>query len=101
MSDDVFRWVIAIGVLLSVGAFVVQTIMVVFMFRVTKGMQDKLTPIIDATGPHCWIATGHFKNGILLGPGTARAVSQWMLGSEPPLDLSPFRLARFAVSTVS
>jgi glycine oxidase len=64
------------------------------------GSEDGL-PIIDATGPHCWIATGHFKNGILLGPGTARAVSQWMLGSEPPLDLSPFRLARFAVSTVS
>jgi glycine oxidase len=64
------------------------------------GSEDGL-PIIDATGPHCWIATGHFKNGILLGPGTARAVSQLILGAEPPVDLMPFRLARFAVTTVS
>jgi glycine oxidase len=64
------------------------------------GSEDGL-PIIDATGEHCWVATGHFKNGILLGPGTARAVSQWILGAPPPVDLSPFRLARFAVSTVS
>lgn len=64
------------------------------------GSEDGL-PIIDATGPHSWVATGHFKNGILLGPGTGRVVSQWMLGAQPAVDLSPFRLARFVVSTVS
>ena len=51
MPDDVFRWVIAIGVLLSLAAFVVQTVMVAMMLRVTKAMQEKLLPIIDATGP--------------------------------------------------
>lgn len=53
-------------------------------------------PIIGATSERCWIATGHFKNGILLGPGTARAVSQWILSGAPAVDLSPFRLARFS-----
>ncbi len=51
MPDDVFRWVIAIGVLLSLVVFVVQTALVLAMFRVTKAMQEKLLPIIDATGP--------------------------------------------------
>jgi glycine oxidase len=58
------------------------------------GSEDGL-PIIDAVGRHCWVATGHFKNGILLGPGTARVLSQWISGSRPTLDLSPFRATRF------
>jgi glycine oxidase len=58
-------------------------------------------PIIDKTAENCWIATGHFKNGILLGPGTGRVVSQWMLGQEPEIDLSPFRCGRFALSVRS
>jgi hypothetical protein len=51
MPDDVFRWVIAIGILLSLVTFVVQTALVLAMFRVTKAMQEKLLPIIDATAP--------------------------------------------------
>ncbi len=51
MPDDVFRWVIAIGIVLSLVTFVVQTALVLAMFRVTKAMQEKLLPIIDATGP--------------------------------------------------
>jgi glycine oxidase len=58
-------------------------------------------PIIDSSDQHCWIATGHFKNGILLGPGTARILSQWMTGTQPCLDLAPFRVARFDRSIVS
>lgn len=57
-------------------------------------------PVIDETGPNCWIATGHFKNGIMLGPGTGRALSQWITGAAPEVDLSPFRISRFATSTV-
>jgi methyl-accepting chemotaxis protein len=51
MPDDYFRWVIAIGVFLSLLVFGVQTVMVWGMYRATKAMQEKLTPIIDATGP--------------------------------------------------
>ena len=53
-------------------------------------------PIIDQTGTNRWIGTGHFKNGILLGPGTGRVLSQWIQGQTPAIDLSPFRCSRFA-----
>jgi glycine oxidase len=42
-----------------------------------------------------WIATGHFRNGILLAPGTARVVRQLILGERPEVDLVPFRAGRF------
>jgi len=51
MPDDVFRWVIAIGVGLSLIAFITQAVMAARMLRITQAMQEKLTPIIDATGP--------------------------------------------------
>ena len=64
------------------------------------GSEDNL-PIIDRTGANTWVATGHFKNGILLGPGTARVLSRWMLGGKPQIDLSPFHCGRFAVSAAA
>ncbi|HXJ44851.1 MAG TPA: hypothetical protein VNH18_36525 [Bryobacteraceae bacterium] len=51
MGDDVFRWVIAIGVFLAVVAFVVQTIVILAMYRVTKATQDKLMPVVEALTP--------------------------------------------------
>jgi glycine oxidase len=60
------------------------------------GSADGL-PIIDQASENCWVATGHFRNGILLGPGTGRALSQWILGRHPEIDLSPFRCGRFAL----
>ncbi len=45
---------------------------------------------------HRWVATGHFRNGILLAPATAHLVRQRMLGERPAIDLEPFRAARFA-----
>ncbi|HEY0785975.1 MAG TPA: FAD-dependent oxidoreductase [Acidobacteriaceae bacterium] len=43
-----------------------------------------------------WVATGHFRNGILLAPGTARLIRQAMAGEAPAVDLAPFRRSRFA-----
>src|SRR5260370_1004713 len=51
MGEDVFRWVIAIGVFLAVVAFVVQTIVILAMYRVTKATQDKLMPIVESITP--------------------------------------------------
>jgi len=51
MPDDFFRWAIVIGVFLSFGAFVAQTVMVWGMYKATQAMREKLNPIIDATGP--------------------------------------------------
>lgn len=64
------------------------------------GSEDGL-PILDQTTNHSWVATGHFKNGIMLGPGTGRVLSQWIRGEQPQVDLAPFRAARFAASAVS
>ncbi len=64
------------------------------------GSDDGL-PILDRTGDRCWVATGHFRNGILLAPGTARVLSEWMRGATPSIDLSPFRSGRFATASVS
>lgn len=41
-----------------------------------------------------WLATGHFRNGILLTPVTARAVADAMLGRLATVDLTPFRFDR-------
>ncbi|HEX4038326.1 MAG TPA: FAD-dependent oxidoreductase [Acidobacteriaceae bacterium] len=61
------------------------------------GSEDGL-PILDQSANRCWVATGHFKNGILLGPATGRVLSQAILGRQPEIDLTPFRCARFAAS---
>lgn len=60
------------------------------------GSADGL-PILDRTAENAWVATGHFRNGIMLGPGTGRVLSQCILGAEPGVDLSPFRSARFSL----
>jgi glycine oxidase len=52
-------------------------------------------PILGAgTVPGLFYATGHTRNGILLLPITADAVSAAILGNAPPVDLSPFSPAR-------
>ena len=51
MSDDFFRWVIAIGVFLALTAFVVQTVVVLAMFRVIQATQNKLMPMMEALTP--------------------------------------------------
>jgi glycine oxidase len=47
-----------------------------------------------------FIATGHFRNGILLAPATARMMAQVMRGEEPGMDLMPFSPQRFATAKV-
>ena len=52
-------------------------------------------PILgEGTVPGLHYATGHTRNGILLAPITADAVSAALLGRAPPVDLAPFSPAR-------
>jgi methyl-accepting chemotaxis protein len=51
MSEDVFRWVITLGVFLALVAFAVQAVVFFAMYRVTKATQDKLMPVAEALGP--------------------------------------------------
>jgi glycine oxidase len=65
------------------------------------GSTDGL-PVIGANGEkNCWIASGHFRNGILLAPATARVLRQIVLKETPSVDLSLFRCDRFAPASVS
>lgn len=41
------------------------------------------------------LATGHFRNGILLAPVTADALTALLCDEPPPCDLRPFSIARF------
>ena len=59
------------------------------------GTHDGL-PIIGSAGlPHCFVATGHFRNGILLAPATALIVRQLLQGSPPEVPLDAFLPNRF------
>jgi glycine oxidase len=60
------------------------------------GTPDDL-PILGATDVHGYfVALGHFRNGILLTPITARLMGEVVRGLPPDFDLSAFSPARFA-----
>ncbi len=58
------------------------------------GTPDTL-PLIGGTGePGCWVATGHFRNGIMLAPATALVVRQLLQGTQPSVALDAFAPGR-------
>jgi glycine oxidase len=62
------------------------------------GTPDAL-PILGATStPGYFVATGHFRDGILLAPVTAHVMAQVISGEKPAHDLSAFALQRFSQS---
>lgn len=52
-------------------------------------------PILGRAAPGVIVATGHFRDGILLAPITADIVTALVYGEAPPVDLEPFEVARF------
>ncbi len=62
------------------------------------GTPDDL-PILGPTNiPGYFVATGHFRDGILLAPITAHVMAQVITGIEPDQDLTRFSSTRFASS---
>ncbi len=60
------------------------------------GTPDSL-PILGATAtPGYYVATGHFRDGILLAPITARVMAQVIGGKNPDYNLEAFSPARFS-----
>ena len=60
------------------------------------GTPDHL-PILGPTDIRgLYIATGHYRNGILLAPATAKLLSRWILGGKPELDMERFSPLRFS-----
>jgi glycine oxidase len=59
------------------------------------GTPDAL-PLLGATAVgNYFVAAGHYRDGILLAPVTALAMSQVVRGGQPDFDLKPFSPARF------
>ena len=48
--------------------------------------------------PGLFVATGHYRNGVALAPGTADIMSRWIMGEAPSIDLSDFRVNRPVVN---
>jgi glycine oxidase len=64
------------------------------------GSPDNL-PILGAGSlPGTYVATGHFRNGILLAPITAAAMAELIQGKQPRVDLRPFAPSRFRPSQI-
>jgi len=60
------------------------------------GTPDAL-PILGPTEtPGYYVATGHFRDGILLAPITAQVMAQVTTGNKCNYDLAPFSPARFS-----
>jgi glycine oxidase len=51
-------------------------------------------PILGQLAKDTFVATGHYRNGVLLTPMTARVVAALVLGETPPVDLLPFAPSR-------
>jgi glycine oxidase len=54
-------------------------------------------PLIGAlpAKPNHFIATGHYRDGILLAPATAHLIGQLLSGEDPSIDLASFSPERF------
>ena len=65
------------------------------------GLRPRLNsglPIISRLRPGLIVATGHFRNGILLAPITAAAVHSIAVQQLPPCDLAPFACPQLSSS---
>jgi glycine oxidase len=60
------------------------------------GTPDKLPILGPTTIPGYFVATGHYRDGIMLAPITAQLMASVILGSQCAYDLSPFSPARFS-----
>jgi glycine oxidase len=61
---------------------------------------DLHSPDLHSPDPHSWLALGHFRNGILLAPGTARLLRQMILKERMSIDAAPYSALRFVASAV-
>jgi len=65
------------------------------------GTPDQL-PIIGPTDiPGLWLATGHYRNGILLAPATAKIMRDWIVTGKPNFKTESFSPLRFTTAANS
>ncbi len=60
-----------------------------------------LEPILgpDPDEPRLLYATGHSRNGVLMTPLTGDCIGALLAGEPPPVDISGFSIARFAIGS--
>ena len=59
------------------------------------GEWSSATGISTGSGCRSFLATGHYRNGILLAPATATVMADLLQGRPSPVDLQPFAASRF------
>ena len=59
------------------------------------GTPDGLPILGPSENKHCWHATGHYRDGILLAPVTALVMAQAIVGETPEVALEAYRPSRF------
>ncbi len=62
---------------------------------------DKLPILGPSSRPGHFIATGHYRNGILQAPGTALIMADLIEGKAPSIDVSALSPMRFACSVIT
>ena len=60
------------------------------------GTSDNLPILGETSIPGYFVASGHYRDGILLAPITAQVMTELILGRSSAFDLSPFSAGRFA-----
>ena len=53
-------------------------------------------PILDRPRDDLYVACGFSGHGFMISPAVGAAVAADLVGDEPPIDLAPYRLGRFA-----
>lgn len=70
------------------------------IFETWSGLRPDTPDHLPVIGPTdvegLWFATGHFRNGILLAPATARALGEWIVEGKTAMPVEPFSAMRFA-----
>ena len=74
---------------------VAETELVEMRAGLRPGSPDNAPLIGPGTRKGLLIATGHFRNGVLLAPATADAVAALLAGESSPVEISPFDPGRF------
>ncbi|HXE90671.1 MAG TPA: glycine oxidase ThiO [Terriglobales bacterium] len=59
------------------------------------GTPDRLPILGETATPGYFVATGHFRDGILLAPATAQVMAEMLTGKTPSFDLGSFSPRRF------
>src|SRR5437879_13428347 len=62
------------------------------------GTRDNLPILGPMPTPGYFVATGHFRDGLLLTPATAHVMAQVATGAKPEYEISPFSPLRPHVS---